>query len=772
MKNFQNLSVQDYVRIARRRIWYVIIPTILLGTGSAIFVSRMPSVYKSETTIMVSDRFPPEDYVGSLVRQSVVDRIEFAKQQLQSRTFVERIAQEFQLVRNGTVSEGVLNTVITSTEITVLSSNVFKIGFYSTDPNTAQAVTRRLVERVMQTNNALRQEKVTVADQFLEDQLRQASDEVGQTEEKLRDFNQRNFPGLPEQGVSIDTLAVIQSQLAGADAELQRALDQRAAFERSLAEQQDLKLVASTPAPPPETSATSIPAPTTEALPPSPLQQKLAQKNSELAALRAKYTPDHPDVVRLTREIRDLASGVSVEPKPVKSPDPIGATEVRLPKRSLPEIDLSVDFYEAELQRELEQLNREIAAKQMNKKDLSNKLTIYSRRLNMPPNVLQEFSKLVHDRDEAKQRYTYLSTKKFTSDLAGKVDIDINNKTFTTIDPPNLPQTPVRPDRLKLTGLGILGSLLFGIGLVFAREGLDPSLSNGEVAASELKLPIFTSIPSLAAPKDDKSKHLRRPKKKASPEEHVLMPPIAEEESKLSGEFSIEDADSRIKDVVLGRIPLVTEQYQMIHAQVFGQKQKGLKTLMITSAIPREGKTFVACCLAGILAKERGKKVLLLDADLRTGKAGYTLGIKNYRSRSGLSDVLSGTADVENCLLSCADLNLSFLPAGNPKENPVDLLTSPRLQQVIYDLSVLFDWIIVDSPPVLPVADATLLPGVCDGAIVVIRAEKTPISLIKQSLDKIGRECVAGIVMNSVRDIKATQYYYGEYYNHAAQAQK
>src|SRR4051794_21902332 len=97
MKNFQDFSVQDYIRIVRCRIWYLIVPTILASLGTAIYVWRMPSIYKSETTILVSERLVPEDYIGSLVRQSVVDRIEFAKQQLRSRTFVERIAQEFQL---------------------------------------------------------------------------------------------------------------------------------------------------------------------------------------------------------------------------------------------------------------------------------------------------------------------------------------------------------------------------------------------------------------------------------------------------------------------------------------------------------------------------------------------------------------------------------------------------------------------------------------------------------------------------------------------------
>src|SRR5262245_32179727 len=97
MKNLQDLSITGYLRIVRRRVWYLVIPAVLVSIGSIIYVWRIPYVYKSETTILVSDRLLPEDYIGSLVRQSVMDRIEFAKQQLRSRTFVEKIVQEFQL---------------------------------------------------------------------------------------------------------------------------------------------------------------------------------------------------------------------------------------------------------------------------------------------------------------------------------------------------------------------------------------------------------------------------------------------------------------------------------------------------------------------------------------------------------------------------------------------------------------------------------------------------------------------------------------------------
>ena len=166
----------------------------------------------------------------------------------------------------------------------------------------------------------------------------------------------------------------------------------------------------------------------------------------------------------------------------------------------------------------------------------------------------------------------------------------------------------------------------------------------------------------------------------------------------------------------------------MMRAELSARRQKGLKSLIVTSAVPDEGKTFVACCLAAMLAKEQGRKVLLIDGDLRTGSAGHALRLDNGVRRPGLSNVLSGEVDVENCLIPCLDLNLWFLPAGSAVDNPVELLSSPRLQQMMRDLTVLFDWVIVDSPPVLPIADTSVLAPVCDAALIVVRADRTPAS--------------------------------------------
>jgi capsular exopolysaccharide synthesis family protein len=626
----------------------------------------------------------------------------------------------------------------------------------------------------MQSNTAFRQEKVSVADEFLDQQLRQSADDLSQAEQKLAEFNQKNFPGLPQQGPSTEAFTGLEADLTNTENELKSAIDQRAAYERSLAEHKELKVAASAPGQPEPGAKNATTSTATQAPPPpvvrSPLQQLLAQRQQDLSSLLTRYKPDHPDVLRLKREMRDLQSEIASS-ESQKTAAAVPAPAVKDESKALPELDVAVDFFEAEMKSEMEQLNRRIVSLEIKKKELSGRVALYGRRMNMPADLMQQLSALTEDREMAKQRYSVLSTKKLNSDLAGKVDTDANNKTFTTIDPPNLPQLPVRPNRPMLAAGGSLVGLLIGVGLAFAREVLDPALSDQESAASALKLPVLTCIPTLGTGKrQEKRKAKRRKRDALALRLHPVQNPGNDDE-KLSNFFSMEGASGNISDVVLGRARVAAEQYQMLRTGLNAQRQKGLKTLLVSSAIPDEGKTFVACCLAGFLAKEQDKKVLLIDGDLRTGSAGHSLGVDKFRPRLGLSDILAGKADIEDCLITCSELNLSFLPAGSSVQHPVELLSSPRLEQIMHDLTVLFDWLIVDSPPVLPIADTNVLNPICDSAVVVVRADRTPASLVNEAINKLGRPKIFGVVLNSVRDIKAT-HYYGHYYHESVKAQR
>ena len=266
----------------------------------------------------------------------------------------------------------------------------------------------------------------------------------------------------------------------------------------------------------------------------------------------------------------------------------------------------------------------------------------------------------------------------------------------------------------------------------------------------------------MALPKQTTCQNLRPQGARAqlatdSPEKSVAGIGIA---FKAASVFDLESADARIK-LVLQDESIAGEQFRLLRAKLsFLQRQQPLRILLISSAVAGEGKTLTACSLASVLAQERGKRVLLIDADLRRAGTTTSLGLRRTPELGGLSQILQGEASVDDVLLNCANRDLHFLPAGRPVPNPADLLSSHIFQRELKNLMPLFDWILIDSPPIIPLADANLLVSLCDGVLLVVHATKTPAKYIKQAIERIGKPKLCGVVLNCVQHPKSSPYYY------------
>src|SRR5262249_10886012 len=141
-----------------------------------------------------------------------------------------------------------------------------------------------------------------------------------------------------------------------------------------------------------------------------------------------------------------------------------------------------------------------------------------------------------------------------------------------------------------------------------------------------------------------------------------------------------------------------------------------------TSSLPKEGKSFVASNLAQVIARQQGRKVLLIDADLRAPRLHQLLGTP---IGPGLADYLSGQSDEFAVLQRGVMDNLFFIPSGRSVSSPAELVANGRLKSLLTRLEPLFDWIIIDSPPAVPVSDASLMADVCDGVLLVVRSHAT-----------------------------------------------
>lgn len=202
------------------------------------------------------------------------------------------------------------------------------------------------------------------------------------------------------------------------------------------------------------------------------------------------------------------------------------------------------------------------------------------------------------------------------------------------------------------------------------------------------------------------------------------------------------------------------EQYRRLAAVLHdAQVEKGLKTVMVTSAVPREGKTLTVVNLALTLSESYARRVLLIDADLRKPSIHQVLGTPNDR---GLSDLLRSDRGEPNTI--AVSSRLSVLPAGSVRDNPLAGLASARMRAFLEEIATRFDWVLLDAPPVGLLPDAQLLGRIAQAAVFVIRAGVTPFPVVDRAITELGRDCIIGTVLNGVDEGSLlTPDYYGHY---------
>ncbi len=186
------------------------------------------------------------------------------------------------------------------------------------------------------------------------------------------------------------------------------------------------------------------------------------------------------------------------------------------------------------------------------------------------------------------------------------------------------------------------------------------------------------------------------------------------------------------------------------------QHSRPLKKLLITSTIPEEGKSTVSANLATILARRQQPKILLLEGDLRRPSLSKQFGLG---SLPGLSEWLHGEPRPITHIYRLEGPNLWFLPAGRPPENPLELMQSGRLSELLNQLSAWFDWIIIDSPPILPLADTSVWARLADGILLVTREGTTKKRMLQRGLQALEQSKLLGVVVNSSANTDHSNYY-------------
>jgi len=200
------------------------------------------------------------------------------------------------------------------------------------------------------------------------------------------------------------------------------------------------------------------------------------------------------------------------------------------------------------------------------------------------------------------------------------------------------------------------------------------------------------------------------------------------------------------------------------------QQSRALKKVLVTSSIPEEGKSFVSANLAGVLAR-RKQRVLLIEGDLRRPTLSEQLGLGRL---VGLGEWLQGNHSAVGNIYRVDGPGFWMLPAGTPPSNPLELMQSGGLSWLMTQLATMFDWVIVDSPPLLPLADTTVWARMTDGILLVTRQGVTQKRMLERGLETIKKSEILGVVMNGCADSNVSNYYqaYAQMGNAAATQNK
>jgi capsular exopolysaccharide synthesis family protein len=218
----------------------------------------------------------------------------------------------------------------------------------------------------------------------------------------------------------------------------------------------------------------------------------------------------------------------------------------------------------------------------------------------------------------------------------------------------------------------------------------------------------------------------------------------------FAGEVEPEDANSfnKRRIALLQPDSFVAEQFRTLRARLDAlAAERPVRTIAVTSAMPEEGKTTAALNLAIVSSMNLGRRVLLVDCDLRRPKLHVALGL---RPECGLAEVLKGEGTVERAIVPVEGTNLHVLPVRATPPNPSELLASDRMRSLVEELARSWDQVIFDLPPTLALPDAKTLSELTDGLVFVVRANQTPRDDVAAALDILDRRRVLGIVLNGI----------------------
>ncbi len=798
-----SLSVKDYWDIAVRRKWLML--TVLaacLGIAGALCL-YLPKVYRSSTLILVETQKIPETYVRPVIGGTIFERLTMIQQQVLSRTLLLKVIDEFNLYPDKAQfgdTESLIESMRKNIKIETKGGGrveAFSISYAHQDPMMAMKVTARLASQFIEENLKVREQFVEGTTEFLQEELRRAKASLEDQERAISDFKKKYMGELPAQvDANLHSLDRLQRELTTVTEALENANDRRAAIHKAINAYETLGMAVVenarktqfTPAEgersirKTEDSSMSAPPPP----PPGyggldPLSARLRELDRTLMSLRSEYKETYPDVIQVKQEIEQIKKQLAL--RPTSAGETAKPTVGHRSTGGVP----GPDPYYHELLRQRDEGEIGIASLKERHARLIAQIKEYQDRVERAPQREQEMTILVRDYENTRRNYEALLDKQLNARVSENLEKRQKGETFRILDPANLPEKPEKPDLMMIMLAGLAIGCAMGYGAAFSLEQWAPPFRRPEEIESILGLPVLATIPVLqsayrtspfkALPLGAQLPDLSRSQsaspfsgatggsKKATQKAKRFWQfgggakgkPAQEETVAPTVGFPME------YNLVARWRPssVVAEQYRVAATRLVLLGRERRNTVMVvTSAVKGEGKSTTSINLAYVLARDLGKSTLIIDCDL---KRPVLHTYASVGSEPGLAEVLRGENHLDACLHGMGELPLWILPAGSTEDKPVELGKVHLLTELLPQLRKRFEFIILDAPPILPLADMNVLASMADVMTLVVRAEVTRRDVVQKALASLKPTNQVGVVVTGLWT-NQMPYYMQEYY--------
>lgn len=746
------LNIHDYWDIILRRKWLVLI--ILTGSMviAAVLCVVLPKSYRSTTTVLIESQKIPASYVKSGVEGTVEGRLNAIQQVVMSRSLLSKVAEEFKLtnhnmspIQHETVIEGMRKrTKVTTVRVGHAKGSDtiegFSISFAHEDPMIAMKVTETFAAQFIEQDLKIREQMLEGASGFLEQELRSAQSKLEDQERLISDFKSKYMGELPQQiEANLRSLDRLQMDVNTARDNIQAAMNRVANLEKQVADATSVGAQSQTPSDS-----------TNQGRGRDPLITRLAELERTLTTLSVEYRETYPDILQTRQEIEAVKSQLAAK---------YGVSKADVTPGSANLIDPMV----RDIMRQRDEAKNEVGVLKDRLRRLLDQIKQYEGRVERTPVREQELMILVRDYDNMQKNYQALLDKRLNARLAENLEKRQKGEQFRILDPANLPVSPESPNQLFILLGGLALGCGLGVGAAYASEMLRPAFRREEETERFLGVPVLAGIPSFNTLLGAREKLTAASSPQLEGKKSFLLPYRGKGKADSVSETQV--AEKVRPPIVSWNViakwwpnSMITEQYRVAVTRLaLMSREREHPVALITSSVMGEGKSTTTINLGHVFAQGLDKKTLIIDCDFKRPSVGRYLGVS---AGPGLSDYWKGTCGIDACLHRVDEIPLWVLPSGTDGEQMFELSKIRQLEELINELRPRFDQILLDAPPVFPLADLNFLSRLADMMVFVILAGKTNRDVVEKALKALRPQCQVGIVLVGMESASIPHYRY------------